>query len=118
MRTKPYFKADQAVQDKNLILFMKTDRLLLQNQLHFIKTVIKACKGELKYCSCEFSKVREGFLYCFSMTQCVCNGLTLFPDTFGPEVSIFFLPVHITKGIWSQTQQRTFRHLRWNLGGI
>lgn len=103
MRTKPYFKDDQTVQDKNLILFMKTDRLLLQNQLHFIKTVIKACEVELKYCSCEFSKVREEFLYCFSMTQCVCNGLSLFPDTFGPEVLIFFLPVHITKGIWSQT---------------
>lgn len=103
MRTKPYFKDDQTVQDKNLILFMKTDRLLLQNQLHFIKTVIKACEVELKYCSCEFSKVREEFLYCFSMTQCVCNGLTLFPDTFGPGVLIFFLPVHITKGIWSQT---------------
>lgn len=42
MRTKSYFKADQAVQDKNLILLMKTDRLLLQNQLYFIKTVIKA----------------------------------------------------------------------------
>lgn len=44
MRTKSDFKADQAVQDKNLILFMKTDRLLLQNQLYFIKTVIKAAK--------------------------------------------------------------------------
>lgn len=68
MRTKSYFKADQEVQDKNLILFMKTDRLLLQNQLYFIKTVIKACKVELKYCSWDFFKVREEFLYCFSMT--------------------------------------------------
>lgn len=99
MRTKLDFKADQAVQDKNLIPFMKTDRLLLQNQLYFIKTVIKACKVELKYCSCEFSKVREEFLYCFSMTQCVYNGLTLFPDTFGIEVLIFFLSVHVTNGI-------------------
>lgn len=31
MRTKLDFKADQAAQDKNLIPFMKTDRLLLQN---------------------------------------------------------------------------------------
>lgn len=99
MRTKPYFKADQVVQDKNLILFTETDRHLVQNQLHFIKTVIKACKLEPKYCSCEFSKVSEKFLYCFSMTQYVCNRFTLFPDTFGPEVLIFFLPVHITKGI-------------------
>lgn len=68
MRTKSYFKADQEVQDKNLILLMKTDRLLLQNQLYFIKTVIKACKEELKYCSWDFFKVREEFLYCFSMT--------------------------------------------------
>lgn len=78
MRTKPHFKADQEVQEKNLILLMKTDRLSLQNQLHFIKTVIKACKVELKYCSCEFSKVREKSLYCFSMTQYVCNRLTYF----------------------------------------
>lgn len=98
MRTKSNFKADQAVQDKNLILFVKTDSLLLQNQLYFIKTVIKACKVVLKYCSCELSKARE-FLYCFSMTQCVYNGLTLFPDTFGLEVLIFFLSVHITNGI-------------------
>jgi len=118
MRTKPYFKADQAVQDKNLILFMKTVRLLLQNPLHFIKTVIKANKVELKYWSREFSKVIEEFLYCFSMTQCVCNGLTLFPDTFGPEVLIFFLAVHLTKEILCQIQQRTFWHLRWNLGGM